>query len=308
MAGLPARGPAVRSLGLALPPGRMPAGRPPAQALALRRRLHAGADAVRGRRPHRPAPAALVGGGPARRDMHERTTVGRGGVRIAGSRVRVRARDVEIDLELDGARGRGDRLRPRATATCGPPSRRPCRPRRRIARRARLRDRGRPRVHRRLRGLPRPPHRVEMVGRRRPQRRRPKRGLEPGHRRSTSASRSERTVWVDGAPREAAPRVRPRPLGGRRPAFTEWSAREEDANFGLMRSRYRQPFGTFAASFPAAWLAEGYGVMEEHDVAGEWMALSDKQYRAVLDLVGGRPRRPGPGRAARVVATPPCAA
>ena len=33
--------------------------------------------------------------------LHERTTVGRGGVLVEGSTVRVRARGVEIDLELD---------------------------------------------------------------------------------------------------------------------------------------------------------------------------------------------------------------
>ena len=34
-----------------------------------------------------------------------------------------------------------------------------------------------------------------------------------------------------------------------------------------MRSRYRQPFGTFEGELPGGFrLAEGYGVMEEHDV------------------------------------------
>jgi hypothetical protein len=34
-----------------------------------------------------------------------------------------------------------------------------------------------------------------------------------------------------------------------------------------MRSDYRQPFGTFAGTLPGGIeLAEGYGVMEEHDV------------------------------------------
>ena len=32
-------------------------------------------------------------------------------------------------------------------------------------------------------------------------------------------------------------------------------------------SRYRQPFGTFAGELPGGLeLAEGYGVMEDHDV------------------------------------------
>ena len=34
-----------------------------------------------------------------------------------------------------------------------------------------------------------------------------------------------------------------------------------------MRSRYRQPFGTFSGVLPnGVRLAEGYGVMEDHDV------------------------------------------
>ena len=49
--------------------------------------------------------------------------------------------------------------------------------------------------------------------------------------------------------------------------FTEWSAREEKRNLLLMRSDYRQPFGTFAGTLPGGLeLAEGYGVMEHHDV------------------------------------------
>ena len=38
-------------------------------------------------------------------------------------------------------------------------------------------------------------------------------------------------------------------------------------NLLVMRSRYRQPFGTFTGTLPGGIeLAEGYGVMEEHDV------------------------------------------
>jgi hypothetical protein len=37
-------------------------------------------------------------------------------------------------------------------------------------------------------------------------------------------------------------------------------------NMVLMRSDYRQPFGTFAGTLPGIELAEGYGVMETHDV------------------------------------------
>jgi hypothetical protein len=49
--------------------------------------------------------------------------------------------------------------------------------------------------------------------------------------------------------------------------FREWSAREARVNLGLMRNRYRQPFGEFSGRLPGGLgLAEGYGVMEEHDV------------------------------------------
>ena len=49
--------------------------------------------------------------------------------------------------------------------------------------------------------------------------------------------------------------------------FDEWAAREDRTNLLLMRSYYRQPFGTFAGELPSGLrLAEGYGVMEEHEV------------------------------------------
>jgi hypothetical protein len=83
-----------------------------------------------------------------------------------------------------------------------------------------------------------------------------------------SPQRSERTVWVDGESHEVPPQEFAHDLssvGGLR--FTEWSAREEDKNLIVMRSRYRQPFGTFEGELPGGLrLADGYGVMEEHDV------------------------------------------
>ncbi len=54
-------------------------------------------------------------------------------------------------------------------------------------------------------------------------------------------------------------------VGGLR--FAEWCAREDHTNRLLFRSDYRQPFGTFTGELPGGLpLAEGYGVMEEHDV------------------------------------------
>jgi hypothetical protein len=88
-----------------------------------------------------------------------------------------------------------------------------------------------------------------------------------------SAEGSERCVWIDGEPREVGPvrfaddlsRVSFSEGGGL--DFTSWGAREDHTNLLLLRSSYRQPFGTFAGALPGGTtLAEGYGVMEWHDV------------------------------------------
>jgi Protein of unknown function (DUF2804) len=80
--------------------------------------------------------------------------------------------------------------------------------------------------------------------------------------------RSERTVWVDGEPREVGPQAFAGDLsrvGALQ--FSEWCAREEHANLLLFRNHYRQPFGSFSGRLPGGLaLAEGYGVMEWHDV------------------------------------------
>jgi Protein of unknown function (DUF2804) len=79
---------------------------------------------------------------------------------------------------------------------------------------------------------------------------------------------SERTVWVDGRPRETAPQRFAADLsavGGLR--FEPWSERTENTNRLVLRSEYRQPFGTFSGQLPGGIrLAAGYGVMEWHDV------------------------------------------
>jgi hypothetical protein len=78
---------------------------------------------------------------------------------------------------------------------------------------------------------------------------------------------SERTVWVDGEPHEVGPqRFAPdlSSVGGLR--FTPWAVREERTNRVLVRSSYRQPFGTFSGELPGPLaLASGHGVMEWHD-------------------------------------------
>ncbi len=82
------------------------------------------------------------------------------------------------------------------------------------------------------------------------------------------ASGSERTVWVDGRPWEA-PRCHFADdlsgVDGLRFAAEEGLSRSE--NLLLVRNRYRQPFGTFSGELPGGTrLAEGFGVMEEHEV------------------------------------------
>jgi hypothetical protein len=78
---------------------------------------------------------------------------------------------------------------------------------------------------------------------------------------------SERTVWIDGEPHEAPPCSFASDLSavdGLR--FHAEATRERTDNLLLVRSRYRQPFGTFSGVLPSGIeLAEGYGVMEDHD-------------------------------------------
>jgi hypothetical protein len=79
---------------------------------------------------------------------------------------------------------------------------------------------------------------------------------------------SERTVWLDGEPHEVEPVAFADDLSAvGELRFTEWSAREEHRNLLLMRSHYRQPFGSFSGALPGGLeLESGYGVMEWHDV------------------------------------------
>jgi hypothetical protein len=79
---------------------------------------------------------------------------------------------------------------------------------------------------------------------------------------------SERTVWVDGEPEEVGPVTFKDDLSGVGDLkVTEWSAREDQTNALLLKSTYRQPFGTFKGTLPnGTELRDGYGVMEAHDV------------------------------------------
>ena len=88
-----------------------------------------------------------------------------------------------------------------------------------------------------------------------------------------SPGASERTLWVDGEPRELGPVQFADDLSevrfdeGGALAFNEWCSREDHTNRGLFRSDYRQPFGAFSGELPGGLrLSSGHGVMEWHDV------------------------------------------
>ncbi|HEX8076148.1 MAG TPA: DUF2804 family protein [Thermoleophilaceae bacterium] len=84
---------------------------------------------------------------------------------------------------------------------------------------------------------------------------------------------SERAIWVDGADFEPGPVEIAADLSsvrfaeGGELAFQPWSERAERTNLLLVRSSYRQPFGSFSGALPGGLeLDEGHGVMEWHDV------------------------------------------
>lgn len=285
MADLPVRGAAVRALDLPLPPARMPgwcAGRP------LKRWRYVGVfapelmlcvgDARIGPLRQRWWAVALPDG-----SLRERTTLRAGGVHLeppdgncaSGARVRVRRREVSIDLELDEAAGveivspaghRGAHIWTRKQALVP------------------------------VRGM------VALDGQRheidgdhgfvddsagyhaRHTAWRWSAGvgtLDDGRRVGWNLvagihdgpQASERTIWLGGEPVEVGPVRFADDLSsitfadGSSLSFAQWSAREHSTNALLVRSRYRQPFGAFHGSLPGGLrLAEGFGVMEDHDV------------------------------------------
>lgn len=82
---------------------------------------------------------------------------------------------------------------------------------------------------------------------------------------------SERSVWLDGAVREAGPCAfaddlsHVRTADGGDLAFHAEATRERHDQLLLARSDYVQPFGTFSGVLPGgARLVAGYGVMEDH--------------------------------------------
>jgi hypothetical protein len=83
-----------------------------------------------------------------------------------------------------------------------------------------------------------------------------------------AAAASERTLWLDGEPQAVPPQEFAADLSRVGELdFREWSARTSNVNLLIVRNSYRQPFGEFSGRLPGGLaLAEGYGVMEEHDV------------------------------------------
>ena len=78
---------------------------------------------------------------------------------------------------------------------------------------------------------------------------------------------SERTIWIDGVASEPGPvgfDLGLTGVGALR--FHAEATREHRQNLLLLRSSYRQPFGTFSGALGEVELSSGYGVMEEHDV------------------------------------------
>jgi hypothetical protein len=83
--------------------------------------------------------------------------------------------------------------------------------------------------------------------------------------------RSERTIWVDGEPAEPGPVRFAADLSavafaeGGELHFVAESERARNDNLLLVRSRYRQPFGTFSGVLPGGLeLPDAWGVMEHH--------------------------------------------
>jgi uncharacterized protein DUF2804 len=79
---------------------------------------------------------------------------------------------------------------------------------------------------------------------------------------------SERAIWVDGEPTEPPPvqfQDDGIDLADGSLAFAPESEHRRDENYLLFRSRYRHRFGSFSGSLGGLELAQGLGVMEEHD-------------------------------------------
>jgi hypothetical protein len=200
--------------------------------------------------------------------LHERTTTGRGGLRLDERRLSVRARDVSIELEVgNGGSGAVEVVSPHGESY--------------IWTRKRLVPvRGGVTIGTRAWSVEGDALLDESAGyhaRHTTWRWSAGTGRAEGGERVAwnlvagvhdASEASERTVWVDGEPQEVGPVEFAEDLS--RVAgleFDEWCARVDRTRLGPFRSDYRQPFGSFSGELPNGLrLAEGYGVMESHDV------------------------------------------
>jgi hypothetical protein len=274
--GLPQRGRGVRDLDLPVPPDPMPRWRG-TRPLKRWRYIGAYCDEVMlcvGEVRVGPVPQRFWALAEPGRPIAESTTIGRGGVRIDGSRTHVSARGVRIDLEVDEdggvesihPSGRNGYVWTRKQAAVA--------------------ARGEVRVGGRMFSLACNAVVDDTAGyHQRHTSWRWSAGVGTGTRGerigwnlvagvNDSPRDSERAVWVDGEPFEPPPVTFADDLsrisfdgGGAALHFSEWSAREDRTNVLLVRSSYRQPFGTFTGSFPGGvQLERGFGVVEVHDV------------------------------------------
>jgi hypothetical protein len=271
---LPVRGPAAHELGLALPPARMPL-------------LHRRRPLKRWRWVGVFGPDLMLCAGDARvgplprrwwaiaepsRPVVERTTLGSHGLVVEEGRVAFRGDDVRAELEI----GDGDAIEIASPSAAGYIWTR---------KRAGVRARGTVELDGRSMEIDARAFIDESAGY---HRRHTAWRWSAGVGRAESGDAvawnlvtgvhddpraSERTVWVDGRPREVGPVEFEDGLAGVRGGdgselrFDAWSAREDHANLLVFRTDYRAPFGTFSGTLPGGIaLAEGYGVMEEHDV------------------------------------------
>jgi hypothetical protein len=274
---LPVRGPEARRLGLALPPARMPPWR---RHSALKRWRYVG---VYTRELMLCAGEAWIGPVPRRwwavaepdGTLHGHASAGRAGLTLAESRVRVESADVSIDLRLEdadpveivspaGARGnyvwtaKAAGVAVRGEVHCAAREYRIDGPHAFIDESAGYHPRHTAWKWSAGHGWAEDGRHVGW-------------NLVAGIHDAAEAS--ERTVWIDGVPRELGPVRFAADLSelafaeGGALGFEEWAAREEHLDLWLVRSTYRQPFGVFSGELPGGVrLAEGHGVMEDHDV------------------------------------------
>ena len=226
---------------------------------------------MRRRGPRGRPTAALVGGGPARRTA---LRADHAGARRRAGRAGARARRRRPGADRARAVGRrGDARRGRIAARPlvhldGQAGAAP-RSRAGAGRRGTLRGRRRARLHGRVRRLSRSPYELALVGGGGALGRGPFPGVEPGRGRARRAPSPANgpcgwTEWRTRFRLRASLRIC-RAWATCRSG--PWASRDHSANRLLVRSRYRQPFGEFKGRLPGGVeLAEGFGVMEEHEV------------------------------------------